>query len=207
MERKTGMRYFSILVEGIPRIELKQLNRGFVDQTVSALSACIRAAFFLSGEIRRNTVVYILVKREGYTFKLVGSELKYLGPDTRSIAILLMRTQRELNKLNKRREIRSRRGVYICENSDMVETLRRIATNQIIFPTTSGEAIEKIKLGRNVNVIIPIRYPFTISERNKLFGQGYKGVFFRDIYTVDNFIVMVHNRLDSLWSNDSDGDN
>ena len=201
------MRYFSILVVDTPRIELKQLNRGFVDQTVSTLSACIRAAFFLSGGIRRNTVVYILAKGEGYTLKLVGSELKYLGPDTRSIVILLMRMQRELNKQTKGKKTRSMRGCYICENSDMVETLRRLAANQVIFPTTSGEAIEKIKLGRNVNAIIPIRYPFTISEKNKLFGQGYKGVFFRDIYTVDNLIVMVHNRLDSLWGNDSDGDN
>lgn len=201
------MRYFSVLLNSIPKISQKQLDLGFVDQTVSKLSACIRAAFFLSHGIRRDTILYILVKDGNFMIKLVGDELKYLGPDIRSIALLLMKAQMELKELNKKRTT-SKRGVYVLENNaNQIETLRNITANQVIFPNINGKNIEKIMLTSSINSIIPIEYPFSDFVKNQLVKQGCQEVFFRGIYPIDNFIVMVHNKLDSLWGNDNNGDN
>ncbi len=201
------MRYFSVLLNSIPKISQKQLDLGFVDRTVSKLSACIRAAFFLSHGIRRDTILYILVKDGNFMIKLVGDELKYLGPDIRSIALLLMKAQMELKELNKKRAL-SKRGVYILENNaNQIETLRNITANQVIFPNINGKNIEKIMLTSSINSIIPIEYPFSDFVKNQFVKQGCLEVFFRVIYPIDNFIVMVHNKLDSLWGNDDNGDN
>lgn len=201
------MRYFSVLLNSIPEITQKQLNLGFIDPTVSKLSACIRDAFFLSHGIRRDTILYILVKDGNYMIKLVGNELKYLGPDTRSIAILLMKVQIELKEPNKKKTM-SRRGVYTFENiANPIETLRNTNANQVIFPDINGNDTEKIMLTNSINSIIPIEYPFSDFVKNQFIKQGYKEVFFRDIYTIDKFIVMVHNQLDALWGNDNNGDN
>jgi tRNA pseudouridine-54 N-methylase len=192
----------------MPQITKKQLDLGFVDQTVSKLSACIRATFFLSHEIRRDTTLYILVKDGNYVIKLVGVELKYLGPDARSIAMLLMKAQIELKELDKKKNTLSKRGVYICENSaNPIETLRNINASQVIFPTINGKSIEEKVLGDSINSVVPLEYPLPDLIKNQLVNQGYKEVFFRDIYTIDNFIVMVHNHLDALRGNDNNGDN
>jgi tRNA pseudouridine-54 N-methylase len=208
MERKISMRFFSVLLNSIPQITPKQLDLGFVDQTVSKLSACIRATFFLSHGIRRDTILYILVKDGNYMIKLVGDELKYLGPDARSIAMLLMKSQIELKELDKKKSTLSKRGVYVCENSaNSIETLRNINASQVIFPTIKGKSIEGIMLGDSINSVVPLEYPFPDFVKNQLINQGYKEVFFRDIYTIDNFIVMMHNHLDALRGNDNNGDN
>lgn len=202
------MRFFSVLLNSIPQITQKQLNLGFINQTVSKLSACIRAAFFLSHGIRRDTILYILVKDENYMLKLVGSELKYLGPDTRSITMLLMKAQIELKELNKKKSTLSKRGVYIYENiTDSIETLKNINASQVIFPSIKGKSIDEIVFGDSVNSVVPLEYPFPDFIENQLANQGYNEVFFRDTYTIDNFIVMLHNHLDTLWGNDNNGDN
>lgn len=194
------MRFFSVLLNRIPQINQKQLDLGFVDSTVSKLSACIRAAFFLSHGIRRHTIVYILVEDGNYVIKLVGAELKYLGPDARSIALLLMKAQIELKELNKRKDTLSKRGVYLSKNSvNLLEILRNINASQVIFPTMNGKSIEEIVIEGSVNSVIPIEYPFPDLIKSQLINQGFKEVFFRDIYTIDNFIVIVHNLLDALW--------
>jgi tRNA pseudouridine-54 N-methylase len=200
MERKISMRFFSVLLNSIPQINQKQLDLGFVDSTVSKLSACIRAAFFLSHEIRRDTTLYILVKDGNYMIKLVGGELKYLGPDARSIALLLIKAQIELKELNKKKNNLSKRGVYISKNNtNFIEILRNINASQVIFPTINGKNIEEIVLENSVNTVIPIEYPFPDDLKSQLVNQGFKEVFFRGIYTIDNFIVIVHNFLDTLW--------
>jgi len=202
------MRFFSVLLNSIPQINQKQLDLGFVDQTVSKLSACIRATLFLSHGIRKDTTLYILVKDGNYMIKLVGAELKYLGPDARSIALLLMKAQIELKELNKKKNTLSKRGVYISENSgNSIETLRNINASQVIFPTINGKNIEEIVLGDNVNSVVPIEYPFPDFIKSQFVNQGFKEVLFRDTYTIDNFIVMVHNHLDALRGNDNNGDN
>jgi len=202
------MRIFSVLLNSIPQITRKQLDQGFVDSTVSKLSACIRAAFFLSHGIRRDTTLYILVNDGNYIIKLVGVELKYLGPDSRSIAMLLMKAQMEFKELNEKKSTLSKRGVYICKNSaNSIEALKNINATQIIFPTVNGRNIEEIVHGDSINSVVPLEYPFSDLIKNQLVKQGFKEVFFRDIYTIDNFIVMVHNHLDSIWGNDNNGDN
>ncbi len=200
------MRYFSVLLNRTPKITQKHLNLGFIDPTVAKLSACIRAAFFLSHGIRRDTILCIIVKEGNYSIKLVGDELKYLGPDSRSIATLLMKAHIELKEPNKKKTM-SKRGVYTFENNvNPIEILRNINVNKVIFPNLNGSNIEKIMFKNSINSIIPIEYPLSDFVKNQFIKQGYKAVFFRDIYTIDKFIVMVHNQLDALWSNDNNGD-
>ncbi|MEM2146661.1 MAG: hypothetical protein QW279_14965 [Candidatus Jordarchaeaceae archaeon] len=206
MERKISMRLFSVLLSNIPQISQKQLDLGFVDPIVSMLSACIRAAFFLSHGIRRDTTMYLLVKDGNYMIKFVGAELKYLGPDIRSIAFLLMKAQKGLEGLNKNKNILSKRGVYVHQNSaSLIETLRNINVDQVILPGINGKNIEEVVRGGSVNFVVPVEYP--VLDLSQLINQEVKEVFFGEIYTIDNFIITVHNYLDSLRGNDSNGNN
>lgn len=201
------MRCFSVLLNNIPIITRKQIDLGFIEQTVSKLIACIRAAFFLSQGVRRDVIFYILVEDGNHMIKLVGDKLKYLGPDTRSIAMLLMKAQTGLKQQNIK-EAMFRRGVYISENYvGALETLRKITVEHVVFPNTKGKKIEKITFRNSLNCIIPIEYPFPDFRIYQLVREGYEEVFFRDIYPIDSFIVMINNKLDVLRGNDNNGDN
>jgi len=202
------MRIFSVVLNSISTINKRKLDLGLVDNTISRLGACIRAAFFLSHGIRKDTVLYIIVKDENYTIKLVGSELRYLGPDIRSTSILLMKVLGEVKKLNnkKNKKVLSKRGAYIFEDYvDLVDRLRNIDAEQVIFPNLKGRNIEEIIIKGSINCIVPLEYPFPDFMRNKLVEQGYMEVLFSGNSPVDNFIIMVQNWLDTLWGNGNNG--
>ncbi len=200
------MRIFSVVLNSISAINKRKLDLGFVDNTISRLGACIRAAFFLSNGIRKDTVLYIIVKDEIYTIKLVGSELRYLGPDIRSTSLLLMKVLGEVKELDNNKKVLSKRGAYIFEDdADLVDRLRNINAEQVIFPNLKGRNIEEIIIKGSINCIVPLEYPFPDFMRNKLVEQGYTEVLFSGNSPVDNFIIMVQNWLDNLWSNGNNG--
>jgi hypothetical protein len=193
------------VLNSISTINKRKLDLGLVDNTISRLGACIRAAFFLSHGIRKDTVLYIIVKDENYTIKLMGSELRYLGPDIRSISILLMKILGEVKKLNNKKVL-SKRGAYIFEDYvDLFDRLRNIDAEQVIFPNLKGRNIEEIIIKGSINCIVPLEYPFPDFMSNKLVEQGYMEVLFSGNSPVDNFIIMVQNWLDTLWGNGNNG--
>ncbi|MEX2751871.1 MAG: hypothetical protein Q6366_008275 [Candidatus Freyarchaeota archaeon] len=205
MERKISMRIFSIVLNSISTINKRKLDLGFVDNTISRLGACIRAAFFLSNGIRKDTVLYIIIQDKNYTIKLVGSELRYLGPDIRSTSILLMKVLGEVKELNNKKVL-SKRGAYIFkDDADLVDRLRNIDAEQVIFPNLKGRNIEEIVIKGSINCIVPLEYPFPDFMRNKLVEQGYIEVLSSGNSPVDNFIIMVQNWLDNLWGNGNNG--
>ncbi len=105
------------------------------------LLRCINAAFFLSGDIRRDTEIYLVLLGEPEppkTVHLVGSELKYLNPDERSTGALI---RNALMKEIKNEEIRSTPGIYVSGKN--FEELLKDLENQIIYLKETGEDIRR----------------------------------------------------------------
>jgi hypothetical protein len=88
---------------------------GYTPQKIYEICGCIREHFCLSYNIRKNNNLYIYFVTEDFSVKFIGEELKYLGPDERSQALLLNKAinKREvsLNSLDKH-WINSTPGIY-----------------------------------------------------------------------------------------------
>ncbi|MFX1374919.1 MAG: hypothetical protein ACFFA0_03825 [Promethearchaeota archaeon] len=86
---------FLLLSEKIINYTKNQIDRGFTPQKVYELCSCIRETFCLSYSIRKNNNLYIYFQEENLLINFMGQELRYLGPDERSQALLL---QKAINK-------------------------------------------------------------------------------------------------------------
>jgi len=108
---------------------------------LDVLLRCINATFFLSGNIRRDTEIYLVLLGEPEppkTIHLVGSELKYLNPDERSTGALI---RNALMKETKNGEIRSTPGIYVSRQTfeDVLKDLKV----QIIYLREEGDDIRQ----------------------------------------------------------------
>ncbi|MCG2825706.1 MAG: tRNA (pseudouridine(54)-N(1))-methyltransferase TrmY, partial [Thermoplasmatales archaeon] len=111
---------------------------------LDVLLRCINAAFFLSGDIRRDTEIYLVLLGEPEppkTIHLIGSELKYLNPDERSTGALI---RNALMKEIKNGEIISTPGIYVSKKN--FEELLKGLKAQIIYLREDGEDIRNADL-------------------------------------------------------------
>ena len=111
---------------------------------LDVLLRCINAAFFLSGDIRRDTEIYLVLLGEPEppkTIHLIGSELKYLNPDERSTGALI---RNALMKDIKEKEVKSTPGIYVSGKS--FEDVLKELNQQIIYLRENGKDIRNADL-------------------------------------------------------------
>ncbi|TFG05375.1 MAG: hypothetical protein EU536_02055 [Promethearchaeota archaeon] len=113
------------------QIEKKFFTIG-IPREVYAIIQVIQAAFMLSHNIRKNTTLLLVFQEEGFMIKYIGKELHFLGPDARSIGLLLMKALTKRNLLERRNIYQSTPGIWI-EKVNMDELLERISKDYEII--------------------------------------------------------------------------
>jgi tRNA pseudouridine-54 N-methylase len=82
---------FLLLIEKIIEYNKKTIDNGLTPLKIYQLCSCIREAFFLSYAIRKYNNLFLYFKKEHILISVLGKKLRYLGPDERSQAILLLK--------------------------------------------------------------------------------------------------------------------
>ncbi|MBD3341368.1 MAG: hypothetical protein GF353_19840 [Candidatus Lokiarchaeota archaeon] len=101
--------------------EKNDIDKGKTPPLIYEICSCLREAFCLSYAIRKNNNIYLYFKDTSGLIKFQGNKLKYLGPDERSQALLLLKAQNKI-KVAKLQEsngwIKSTPGIYVkkCKN-------------------------------------------------------------------------------------------
>ncbi len=80
---------FLLLLEKIVDYNKKDIDRGNTPSQIYNICSCIREAFCLSYNIRKNNDLYLYFQIDNVLIKFQGNRLKFLGPDERSQALLL----------------------------------------------------------------------------------------------------------------------
>jgi len=167
---------FLLLLGKSPQYNKEIINKGLTPQIVYKLCSCIRETFCLSYSIRKENNLFLYFQKEHILISFIGTELRYLGPDERSQALLL---EKALNKANKTNlsvnEVRkqSTPGIYFNKfwddksfknylNSHFSEEFALIIKNHSSLPTIKD--FEDIKLITEFFYIIPI----DLITKNKL---------------------------------------
>ncbi|MFW9969040.1 MAG: hypothetical protein ACFFDF_02490 [Candidatus Odinarchaeota archaeon] len=90
---------FLLLLEKVINYSKDDIDKGETPLIVYKICSCIRETFCLSYAIRKNNVLYLYFQKEHFLIKFEGTELRFLGPDERSQAILLNKI---LNKVHEK---------------------------------------------------------------------------------------------------------
>jgi len=80
---------FLLYHESIPDYDKSHIDNGTTPTIIYKICSCIRETFCLSYGIRKNNNLYLFIKDQNALTLFIGNELRYLGPDERSQALLL----------------------------------------------------------------------------------------------------------------------
>lgn len=132
---------FLLLFEKIIYYTKKQIDKGLTPQKVYELCSCIRETFCLSYSIRKNNNLHVYFQEENLLVSFIGNKLRYLGPDERSQALLLLKA---LNKV---------RGIDAIKETDMMESTPGIYVRKFLKDSSFIHYFKSIVEG-NVYLII-----------------------------------------------------
>ncbi|MFX0071461.1 MAG: hypothetical protein ACFFAO_10265 [Candidatus Hermodarchaeota archaeon] len=90
------MANFLLVIDKIIEYTKKDIDKGNTPLIIYKVCSFIRESFCISYAIRKENNVYLLFDKERFLVLFKGNELKFLGSDERSQALLL---QKALNKL------------------------------------------------------------------------------------------------------------
>jgi hypothetical protein len=166
---------FLLLIEKIINYSKNDIDKGTTPLEIYGICSCIREAFCLSYNIRKDNVLYLYFQKEHILIKFEGQTMRFLGPDERSQALLLKKV---LNKIygktaDKNNEwTTSTPGIFgkkFSENIELFEFLTSISygTNNLIIDDYKN-------LVRNTKVLNFDKYLSPINELDFFIIPTYK---------------------------------
>lgn len=176
------------------------------------LARAVAASFFLSHEIRKDVLLYLLLLGEPSppkSLKFVGSELKYLNPDERSTAALIRnalsknssddgRGNENIAKDEERTEewLRSTPGIYIS-GKNLESLLRECEPSAFYYLEERGEDIRGMNIQREATFILGDDRDLDEEEERALerFKPKVINLGPLSLHT-EHCITLVHNEMD-----------
>jgi hypothetical protein len=174
---------FILFIENISKYSKREVDLGKTPHDVYRLCCCIRETFCLSYSIRKENNLYLYFQKEHVLIKFEGKKLRYLGPDERSQALLLVKA------LNNYKSIRKGKTFLMIDLPQHVEEkVEDFNSNNEFFGNMENDFF-----------IIPI---YSISRDNsniiELFKEvkNIKLISLSKIKEVDNKILYINFRKD-----------
>ena len=127
---------FLILKTSPPKYTKKDIDIGNIPHELYAICSIIRESFCLSYSIRKDINLYFYFENPPHIIKFEGKKLRYLGPDERSQALLLLKVLNKGLKTSNGNWERSTPGIYIKIHKGLSAIIDLITENlkdEIIF--------------------------------------------------------------------------
>ena len=139
---------FILLIKELSNYTKIDVDKGETPLDVYNLCSSIRETFCLSYAIRKNNNLYLFFQENYVLIKFKGTELRYLGPDERSQALLL---EKALNKVRKDRNIdnkqwiKSTPGIFIRRFADILSFINIFENfnGNIFFLMDNGQSVKQ----------------------------------------------------------------
>lgn len=207
---------FLLILEKIVKYSKKQIDKGNTPQKVYELCSCIREAFCLSYSIRKENNLYLYIQEDNLLLSFIGEELRYLGPDERSQALLLLKALQKGMLIPPRIEakmIKSTPGIYYTKfleerlfydyfnneingNIYLITEYKNTIENELEFHI----ADEKLAIKGQQNLYIFPSYPNSFQEIEFMKGfTDMKNIYLLSlskIKSIENKILYINFRKD-----------
>ena len=141
------MRYFILTARKLPRIDRQEINKGTMKREAITIVNWVRSSLFTSYGVRRdvNVILYPLDPGD-ILIRIEGDKLRYMGPDERSISVLLSIPFKDsLCETVKRPKVTSP-GITLVRESPAGIT-RSVENPLVIYQCLDGQDVRRIKFG------------------------------------------------------------
>ncbi|MFX1487881.1 MAG: hypothetical protein ACFFBI_01950 [Promethearchaeota archaeon] len=198
---------FILLIEELIDYNKKDIDKGQTPLKIYELCSCIREIFCLSYSFRKNNNLYLYFCIEHILVSLLGIELRYLGPDERSEALLLekaLSTAKGLIKLGVNGRKKSTPGIYLRKFSDdrsFIADLSLIVngTNYILLENNDSIIDDREEMSLDGEFVIDDDYVFII-PLSPIFRNAHKFLtLFKEMKNIKSFslskIKQIENKI------------
>ena len=168
------------------------------------VSDCISSALFIAGDVRRDTIIHIILDGPNYPPKLIsftGSKLKNLDFSQKSIAEKINYALIKGSKLNLNEELDLENGIKIFKKSFEQLIKEKSKSSQLIYLNKKGQDIRNFKFKDNITFVfgdyigMPRKTEKLLERLNSTkVNLGPKMLF------ASHCIVLVNNELDRIHS-------
>ncbi|MHA1264723.1 MAG: hypothetical protein ACTSRS_05730 [Candidatus Helarchaeota archaeon] len=133
-------------------IHKEYFTHGFPPEIYQVIMS-IQATFFLSHKIRKETDLFLVFLDENLIIHYRGKKLRYLGPDERSIGMLLMKALNRGRKLPPMCQIESTPGIWLL-HQDFHEIIQNLSDCEVILADeASSTCLPRLNSGKLVLLI------------------------------------------------------
>lgn len=153
---------FLLLFEKIINYTKKQIDKGLTPQKIYELCSCIRETFCLSYSIRKNNNLHVYFQEENVLISFIGNKLRYLGPDERSQALLLLKALNKVRGIDSKTKtdmMESTPGIYvkkIQKDSSIIHYFKSIIKGNVYLIIDYIESIKKDVAAQTLNEEIEV---------------------------------------------------
>ncbi|MHA2007964.1 MAG: hypothetical protein ACXABO_06380 [Promethearchaeota archaeon] len=136
---------FLLLYEKKVEYDKGTIDSGHTPQKLYEICSSIRETFCLSYSIRKNNNMFLYFQKEHILVIFIGKELRYLGPDERSQALLLEKAFRKAGEIKiegDNRKNKSTPGIYVSKFTNdisFISYIESIIRGEIYFIDRSNE--------------------------------------------------------------------
>ena len=112
---------FLLLIKKVSHYSKEIIDKGLTPLSIYMLCSCIRETFCLSYSIRKDNNLFLYFQKEHILICFTGNELRYLGPDERSQALLLEKAIKKASRIDfkiKAERKQSTPGIYALKFLD-----------------------------------------------------------------------------------------
>lgn len=190
---------FLLLIEEISEYNKKIIDLGNTPLDIYGLCSIIRETFCLSYSIRKSNELYIMIKKWLSFLKFQGNNLKYLGSDERSQALLLLKALEKLKTSQNEHWKISTPGILIKKIYSPLNSfslIDKLADQKIIISNEVGSInlknIKDIKINEQDIIIIEQEgNHFETSDLNNV-----TRIALPNIISVEDKILYINYQLD-----------
>jgi tRNA pseudouridine-54 N-methylase len=205
---------FLLLVKSITAYSKNDIDKGKTPLEIYKLCSCIREAFCLSYSIRKNNILYLYFQKEYLLIQFKGENLRYLGPDERSQALLLKKAiylaKQDKNRIYKD-WMKSTPGIYVRgfkDNKAFFSFLKSISmgNSYLIMDNETDSITFSTKNLGNLSELLFIMPTYTVSSEFFELLQNLKTIMrgnLSKIERIENKILYINFQIDHQIYNDS----
>jgi len=153
-----------------PEMRRQEINEGNLSRDALTAVNCVRSSLFMSYGLRRDSKLIFYQAHSGKLILIEGDKLRYMGPNERSISILLSMSARKLLSGDLERNLESSPGITIIKN-DIVPSIIRQENSLLLYQSREGLDLRTVKFTDRTVLVCKLNPEMIIEDVIGLFGK------------------------------------
>jgi tRNA pseudouridine-54 N-methylase len=152
-----------------PEMRRQEINEGNLSRDALTAVNCVRSSLFTSYGLRRDSKLLFYQAQSKKLILIEGDKLRYMGPNERSISILLSMSIKKLLSGDLEENPESSPGITII-NNDIVPSIINQENSLVLYQKLEGLDLRTVKFTEGTVLVCKLNPEMNVENATDLFG-------------------------------------